>query len=437
MFPKQPEVQQTVLREPASLQGVKILVVDDNETNRFLVSTLVKSWGCALEEAADGERALEALQAAAQAGSPFDIAVIDMIMPGMDGAELGRRIKATPELTNTHMVLLTSMGERGDARRMHTIGFAAYLRKPVRQGQLRECLALVMGMTPTGGATIAEPSLITRHVAEEARKRNSRILLAEDNPVNQMVALDMLKKLGYTADVVTTGKEAIEALRQKPYDLVLMDCQMPEMDGFETVTRIRAGQPGASGPDVPVVAVTAHAMKGDRDRCIASGMNDYISKPLQRSELAQVLDRWLSKKTAPPLRAAHAFPGGESRPGAGIDSRLIFDRDALLDRLSGDEAFLKDIIECFIAQVPPQIQALLSAATAGDAREAEHLAHTISGAAANVNSQVVSEAASAIESAAKARRMKDVDGLVLELQQAVNALTRMMADQLPEPSSPQ
>ena len=277
----------------AELEGFKVLVVDDHETNRLLVTALLNSWRCRFAEATEADTALALLREAAQTGDPFQVALLDMQMPGVDGAELGWRIKNCPEVSQTPLVMMTSIGQRGDAVRFQQIGFAGYFTKPVRQSHLRACLAMIRGRL-SRDRELAADRLITQHLIGEVARRRVRILLAEDNAVNQRVALAMLKKLGYRADVVANGLEAIAALRDIPYDLVLMDCQMPELDGYEATRQIRAPDSGVLRPTVPIVAMTAHAMKGDREKCLEAGMDDYIAKPVQRGELAETLERWLA-----------------------------------------------------------------------------------------------------------------------------------------------
>ena len=226
---------------PADLRGVRVLIVDDNATNREILTTRLTSWGMRPSEAQDGPAALQALCRALDENDPFRIAVIDMQMPGMDGETLGRAIKADSRLADTRMVMLTSLGTRGDARRFEEIGFAAYATKPIRHQELKAVLSLALT-----DRTEAEPTprpIATRHTARETLNlfagRKARILLAEDNITNQQVALGILKKLGLRADAVANGAEALKALETLPYDLVLMDVQMPVMDGFEATKRIR------------------------------------------------------------------------------------------------------------------------------------------------------------------------------------------------------
>jgi CheY-like chemotaxis protein len=287
VFEKQVAGQMHEAIPMADLTGVRVLVVDDNETNRLLVTLLLTQWGCRFAEAENGETALEQLRGAIREGDPFDVAVLDMLMPGMDGAELGRRIKDIPELRNTPMIMLTSIGTQGDRALFGDVGFDGYLTKPLRQLQLRECLAVVLGRAK---APEDRPAQILESGTSESRsnKPGARILLAEDNATNQIVGLKILRKLGYRADAVADGMEVIKALETLPYDLVLMDCQMPEVDGYEATRQIRKMKMG-----IPIIALTANAMKGDRELCLEAGMNDYLSKPVKAAELSAALERWL------------------------------------------------------------------------------------------------------------------------------------------------
>ncbi|MGW8325773.1 MAG: response regulator, partial [Desulfobacterales bacterium] len=277
---------------PGDIRNKYILIVDDNATNRYVLREQLKSWGCKFNEASSGEEALKKMRQGIDGNHPFDLAILDMQMPGMDGETLGRKIKQDSDLKNTILVLMTSIGKRGDARRLEKIGFAGYLTKPVKQSQLYDCLVTVSGLgnEPTSEQPM---SIFTRHTIFEKRTREARILLAEDNITNQKVALNTLKKFGYNADVVKNGKEAFEALKKIPYDIVLMDCQMPVMDGYEATNEIRkwektlkdgtadcsdsTPESEARSKRIPIIAMTAHALKGDREKCLTAGMDDYIA----------------------------------------------------------------------------------------------------------------------------------------------------------------
>jgi CheY-like chemotaxis protein len=275
--------------------GVHVLVVDDNATNREVLMAQLAARGVRAEEAPDGPMGLQALYLAGAAGDPFTVAILDMQMPGMDGAVLARIIKTDEKLKDTGLILCSSLGQRGDAKKMKEIGFAAYLVKPVRHGEIIKCLSAVLA-----GTALAEQDqpLVTRYLIRESRRDAARILLAEDNITNQQVALGILKKLGLRADAVANGVEAIKALETLPYDLVLMDVQMPEMDGLEATGQIRNPQSAVCNHQIPIIAMTANAMQGDREKFLNAGMDDYVSKPVSPQALAEALDRWLPRDQA-------------------------------------------------------------------------------------------------------------------------------------------
>ena len=289
-FPISEAVQRVIPAQPR-IRGARILVVDDNATNRRLMETQLLMWGVEVELAEDGPTALARLDAAAASGSLYRIAILDMDMPGMDGAELGRRIRADRRFDAVSIVMMTSVGQRGDAKRFKEIGFDAYLTKPVRQSELADTLAVVLDH-PTPAKS--ETPLITRHSVREMQYAAVRLLLVEDNLINQRVAAGLLKKLGIVVDIANNGLEAIAVLKKSRYQLVLMDLQMPELGGMEATRRIRNAAEGVLDPNVPIIALTANAMESDREACLQAGMNDYLSKPLNANALAATVNKWLT-----------------------------------------------------------------------------------------------------------------------------------------------
>ena len=278
---------------PVEIQGKRILAVDDNPTNRKILHAYLSSWHCEPTIAENGVEAIELLARAAEGGAPYDMAIVDYLMPLMDGEALGKAIKDHPQLRKLRLILLTSRGIRGDAARARDAGFDAYLTKPIKQSQMFNAIISVFGKKADVGAPVKASPIITRHTLTETHSKNPRILLAEDNAVNQKVALIHLRKLGYTADVSSNGKEAVEAVEKGNYDLVLMDIQMPEMDGLEATRVIR--QAARNGHRLTIIAMTANAMKGDREKCLDAGMDDYLSKPVNPEKLKEKLGHWLNR----------------------------------------------------------------------------------------------------------------------------------------------
>lgn len=286
-----------------SVRGTHILIVDDNATNRTILNKTLVSFGCFPEEVSNGKDALSLLNRSVEEDRAFDAVLLDHQMPGMDGEDVARAIQADSRLTGLRLLILTSVGQRGDAKKFKNLGCSAYLTKPVRQSQLLDALAEALVAVEEPGKAEEEkpsrPDIITRHSLGEGMARGARILLAEDNVVNQKVAVRILEKSGHRIDAVANGREALEALKRVEYDIVLMDVQMPEMDGYTATQEIRGQQSAVR--NIAVIAMTAHAMKGDREKCLAAGMDDYISKPVKPKELLEIVQRWAGKQVLHPL----------------------------------------------------------------------------------------------------------------------------------------
>ncbi len=278
---------------PEFLRGVSVLVVDDNRTNRRILEGMLKRWEMKVTSVEGGAEALAQLCAALESGKPYGLVLTDMHMPGMDGFALVERIRERPELSTATIMMLTSAGHRGDAARCQELGVSAYLLKPIRQSELREAVARVLGAKEQKGAI----PLITRYSLQDVREPSGslRVLVAEDNLVNQRLVTRLLEKKGHFVVVAGNGREAREALEKESFDLVLMDVQMPVMDGFEATAAIRKRE-GGKGIRVPVVALTAHAMKGDRGKCLAGGMDGYLTKPIRPQQLDELLEKYLARR---------------------------------------------------------------------------------------------------------------------------------------------
>jgi PAS domain S-box-containing protein len=368
------------------LGSLRVLVVDDNATNRLILHQQLASWGMEPDEEADGASALARMRSASENGRTYDIAVLDLNMPEMDGLELAQRIAADPDISVAKMFLLSSSGKVSDqvAREFRLSGA---LSKPVRQSELYNCL--VAGLEGTG-ALVAAPS----GDASEAGRRTGHLLLVEDNTMNQLVATKLLEKLGYTVDVAENGREALEAIAAGSYDAVLMDCQMPEMDGYEATRQLRRSENG--GPTrLPVIAMTAAAMEGDRERCLAAGMDDYVTKPVRAVAVDAVLARWLtgSDDAAP---AAVVEPGDDEFP---LDPARL----AMLRELDGgDGQLLTAVVSEFVGDSTRQIVAVSTALRQGDPQVVERAVHTLRGASANLGATTLADLCGELEALARA-----------------------------------
>jgi len=397
--------------DPLILQGVPALVVDDNATNRRILKQMLSNWGLRVSLADGGTAALEILQEAAAAGRSFELFVLDGHMPGMDGFALAERIRQTSEFAGATIMLLTSGGHRGDAARCRELGVAAYLIKPIKQSALFDAVMTALGNTRSG-----QPSaLITRHSLRKP-KRPLRILLAEDNPVNQTLAVRLLQKHGHTVVVAGNGAEALRVLEGDTFDVVLMDVQMPEMGGLEATSRIREKE-RTSGHHIPIIAMTAHAMRGDRERCIAAGMDGYVSKPIKMDLLFAELEAHVrSVKSA---ACATGQPRKEENPEA-------FDKDAVLANVAGDRELLEELTRVFAAEYPRVLGEIRQAIEHADAKKACAAAHLLKGMVGNFGARKALELAQVLEMLGQSGHMEAAGEVFSELQGRVRDLAEAL-----------
>jgi PAS domain S-box-containing protein len=403
---------------PSALLNRHMLVVDDNATNRDVVLHHLRAGGVRCIAVENGQRALKAMREAAAGGDAFDVAVVDMKMPIMDGIELTAAVRADPALSAMPVVLLTSLHSPSEVSRARSAGIQAYLSKPVRRQELFRALSECLG-----AAEMRAPS---RRDEEELRF-SAHVLLAEDNGVNQVVARNMLKALGCTFEIVADGKRALEAAQSGRYDLVLMDCQMPVMDGYEATRAIRAWQattPGARR--LPVVALTANALLGDAEVCRAAGMDDHLAKPYTRKQLAAVMARWL---------AADAVTSGK-RPEPTAPTPLAGNDDTVLDQAAleniraiddGDGSVIRDVIEMYLAEAPGHLLALHGAIERSDGATLGRVAHALKSASFNVGAMRLGETCRDLERIGKSGELAtapQVVALVNGLFQRVEPLLR-------------
>lgn len=413
-----PRLDQALL---SRVHTTRVLVVDDNATNRFVVTEMLRLWGYSYDEACDGPSALQKLKTARKAGAPFSVVVLDMQMPGMDGETVAREIHDDPELSETRCLLLTSMVSPGLLERLKKEGlFQKILTKPVRYSKLYNTLLSCLEL---GDIDAPERPETTESIEPSAHGVQLKVLLAEDNPVNQKVAVGCLSKLGCDVDVVGTGKEALEALQRQSYDLVFMDVQMPVLDGLEATRMIRKGLVQVQNPHVPIIAMTAHALQGDRQMCLSAGMDDYVSKPIRLEDLQAVIQRQLHCRDrgefAPDPQAALA-PSGVA--ACGNAERDVFDWDELVDRLAGDMDLSWEVLSEFVEELPRRLAEIEESLCAGDWALTRRLAHTLKGAAANLSAHRLSESALALERAAQDGNTKEIEELYAVLREQADRL---------------
>jgi two-component system sensor histidine kinase/response regulator len=402
------------LAAPEELHGMHILAVDDNATSRTILTKMLRGYGCRVETASSGPEALKLLRAAAQSGESFRVALLDMQMPEMDGEALARSVKDDPAIRDVILVVLTSMGQRGDAARLQSVGVAGYLLKPIKRAQLLDALKAILGYG-LQKADDLKPRMITRHTLSE--QRDLRILLAEDNAINRKLAVTLLTRAGYSVETVENGDQAVEALKDRQYALVLMDVQMPEVDGFEATARIRAHEGEARR--TPIIAMTAYAMTGDRERCLAAGMDDYLAKPLQARDLFGMIERWTRIPSA-------KFEVG---PVPADDGSAVLNRAKGLFYCNGDQDLFAELLTSFVAGLPGDVDRLKLSLASNDVRTFTRIAHTIKSVAATFGAERLFDVARELEAIGVEGNVDAAPPLVSRLEAEVPPLREDLAGQ--------
>jgi signal transduction histidine kinase/ligand-binding sensor domain-containing protein/DNA-binding response OmpR family regulator len=391
-----------------TLKHRRVLVVDDNATNRKVLSQQLTQLGMNFICVENANAALQALEDSVNGGGQFDLAVLDYMMPGCDGFELGRRIVDDERFKATRLVLLTSaLGIRG-AEDFAALGFAAYLLKPVSQRDLRDCLSCVMSVDGEKWHERTQPIVVAERIREMLD--HQRILLAEDNLVNQKVACGTLEKIGYKVDVVSNGAEAIGAWETGRYHIILMDCQMPVMDGYQATREIRRRERGAS--HIPIIALTADAMQGAEGQCREAGMDDYLTKPLDRSRLGEIIDRHLASTSRGSCVAGTT--GSSLPPPAGSDAPV--DWKSFMKVTDGDQKFAQELVQLFIDSGDAALLEIRAALNRGDLAAIGSVAHSFKGSSASIHAQSASAAAGRLEAAARAGAVDQISGLEEQLR---------------------
>ncbi|HRH79663.1 MAG TPA: response regulator [Thiobacillaceae bacterium] len=399
----------------AELRGMPVLVVDDDPDNLTVFTLMLQHLGMYPETADNGTAGLATARAARGAGRPFRIILLDVRMPDMDGFQVAEQMIAeTADEARSSIALITSAAQRGDAERCRRLGLAAYLSKPVSLSELREAVHGLLGRAPERQA--ADARVITRHSLREER-RKYRILLAEDNMVNRKLAVKLLEKQGHSVQVAENGKLALDAWRREPFDLVLMDMMMPEMDGLEATRAIRAEEAVRSG-HIPIVAMTANAMQADRERCLAAGMDGYVSKPIKPEVLYKEMERAMTDaEQQGPL-------DGDSAAGAPGNDPPVYDRHEALARIAEDLDLFNDLVDMFLGEVQGYLDELRQALAAGDMNRLQRAAHTLKGILATFSAVPAHDRALELEQAAR-------DGLAAEAHTHLDKLETELDRLLP------
>ncbi len=393
-------LERPMRQEPGRLRGLSVLVVDDNATNRFILAETLTQWQMRPTTVENAVSALEALESAYRCGEPFAFVLLDAHMPEVDGFMLAERIHEHPDLTGATVMMLSSASQPLESRRCQKLGLAAYLTKPIKQAELYRAILAALGSPEARPQS--PPPLIRRG------GRALRLLLAEDNLVNQKLAVRLLEKQGHTVVVAVNGREAVDTAGRQPFDLVLMDVQMPEMDGFEATAAIRQAERG-TGRHLPILAMTAYAMKGDRERCLEAGMDGYVSKPIQGRELSEMIER---------LVASSGSPENKETP---IPSAVL-DREEIEERVGGDAKLLRELIDLFFADCPRMWQNVRDALSLGDAVKLSRAAHTLKGSVGVFGAKSAREAAEHVEQLARAGNLAQAAEAVTQLEAELERL---------------
>jgi two-component system, sensor histidine kinase and response regulator len=417
---------------PGDLAGRRVLVVDDNATNAEILSYHVLAVGMRCETAADGLAGLQRLRQAEREGNAFELAIIDMKMPRMDGLELAAAVRNDPALAALRIVLVTSLHSQDELTRAREAGICAYLSKPVRRHELYRALAQAVG-------GVAAPEAAPTD-AGAALRLNCRVLMAEDNGVNQFVARNMLKSLGCEFEIVPNGAEAVAAAQRGGYDMLLMDCQMPVMDGYEATRRIRQWEAQektrADAARLPIVALTANALLGDADLCREAGMDDHLAKPYTRNQLGALMARWLPPQLvegsldAPRTHPAPLVGDTAAVPADGTEALDAKALAGIRELDDGEGAILAEVITIFLDEVPRHLLALQEALHRQDSAELARAAHAFKSASGNVGAARVVKLCREIEHVGRSGKLGDAPMLLQQIEQQIDVVQPLLRDQI-------
>lgn len=412
------------LRE--SLRDLRVLIVDDNDVNRTILVEQLANWGIDAHAAADATDGLEMLRDGVVQGSPYKIALVDRQMPWIDGVEFAGIVRSIKEIEDTALILLSSLDTSLNRAQIESFGFRSYLTKPLRQSALFNALIeVVHDETGSGQAEVAQTSAVNEEVVQHLGK----VLLAEDNEVNQMVVAEILDSAGYQYHIVENGREAVEAISRERYDLVLMDCQMPEMDGFQATAHIRKDE-SSSGRHIPIIALTANATKADREKCLAGGMDDYISKPITPNHLLAKIGKWIAQEAN--VSTTHEVEEDDAHPPkeCTVDIDLPIDYKEFTARCDGNTVLVAKIIAKFLDRSPQELQQMAESLAAGDTESLGQMAHRLKGAAATLSAEPLRAQAVRLESLAREGNLVDARPCFEKLQQEFERFVEYIDSQL-------
>jgi PAS domain S-box-containing protein len=413
-----------------SLQDLPVLLVDDNLANLRVLEMMLSNWGMKPTVAGDSKSALAALEEACKTGKPFPLLLADAHLPEMDGFGLVDQIQRSPRLALAPVIMmLSSAGQPGDAVRCRELGIAAYLTKPVRQSELLDAVLTVLGVSPSKQPLT---TLVTRHSLRE-NKKSLHVLLAEDNAVNQKLAVRLLEKQGHQVEVASDGREALETLSRHSFDLILMDVQMPEMNGFEVTATIR-NRERENGGHLPIIAMTAHAMKGDRERCLEVGMDGYVSKPIQVKELFEMIEKAMTSSVVEGGVSAERMPSldnvAANKPQLfkePASNQEVVDPDTVLAMVEGDLELLQEMVSLFLSESHRLMLEIQESVKSRDPQLLELAAHRLRGSVSNFSVQGAYEAALRLEMMGQEGNLQNAEEAMAELQQAMERLTPALA----------
>jgi CheY-like chemotaxis protein/HPt (histidine-containing phosphotransfer) domain-containing protein len=398
----------------ADLENLRVLIVDDNATNRRILEEILQSWHMDPTSAIDAVSAMAALKKAHAEGRPFTLGLLDCMMPDADGFTLTEQIQRDPDLAQTVLIMVSSAGQGGFAARCREMGMAGYLSKPVKQSELFDAIVTALSKKPLGQSDSAPKTLRNRW------QRKLQILLAEDNPVNQRLAVKLLEKQGHRIVVTGNGKEALAALEREKFDLILMDVQMPEMGGFEAAGRIREFEK-ITGGHIPIIAMTAHALKGDRERCLEAGMDGYVPKPVESRVLFEAIDSVVPAQPDP-------SPGAVAQTDEPLVNPEVFDYESAMAMIDGDVELFQELVTLFMSESTQLLDQIRAAIAQHDPKALERAAHSLKGSVGAFRAESAARAAQRLEDLGKSGSFNKVETLCETLQAEIDRLKQALGE---------